>query len=76
MISFFFKDKAVVYNLGALSSYVSQLFYLPHGITMLIAVEKTHWSKMGFALFSLTSIMLMAPYQWDRKWMRVNALFV
>ena len=65
-----------MYNLGALSLYVSQLFFLSHGITMLMAREKPHWSTMGFALFTLTSIVLMAPYKWDRKWMRVKALLV
>ena len=74
MISFFFKHKEIVYNLGALSSYVSQLFFLSHGITMLMTREKPHWSTMGFALFTLTSIVLMAPYKWDRKWMRVKSL--
>ena len=74
VISFFFKHKEIVYNLGALSSYVSQLFFLSHGITMLMTREKPHWSTMGFALFTLTSIVLMAPYKWDRKWMRVKSL--
>ena len=74
MISFFFKHKEIVYNLGALSSYVSQLFFLSHGITMLMTREKPHWSSMGFALFTLTSIVLMAPYKWDRKLMRVKSL--
>ncbi len=41
---------------------------------MLMAREKPHWSTMGFALFTLTSILLMAPYEWDRKWMRVKSL--
>ena len=63
-----------MYNLGALSSYVSQLFFLSHGITMLMTREKPHWSTMGFALFTFTSIVLMAPYKWDRKWMRVKSL--
>ena len=74
MFAFFFKNKEVVYNLGALSSYVSQLLFLVHGITMLVAREKPHWSTIGFALFTLTSIVLMAPYKWDRKWMRVKSI--
>ncbi len=74
MFELFFKYKEAFYNLGALSSYVSQLFFLVHGITMLITREKPHWSTMGFALFTLTSIVLMAPYKWDRKWMRVKSM--
>ncbi len=41
---------------------------------MLISRERPHWSTMGFALFTLTSIFLMAPYKWDRKWMRVKSI--
>ena len=29
---------------------------------------------MGFTLFTLTSIVLMAPYKWERKWMSVKSL--
>ena len=43
---------------------------------MPMAREKPHWSTMGFALFTLTPIVLMPPYKWDRKWMRVKALLV
>ena len=63
-----------MYNLGAISSYALQLFFLTYAITMLMAREKPHWSTMGFALFTLTSIVLMGPYKWDRKWMRVKSL--
>ena len=34
---------------------------------MLMACEKPHWLTLGFALFTLTPIVLMAPYKWDRK---------
>jgi hypothetical protein len=74
LFAFFFKYKEAVYNLGAFSSYVSQIFFLAHGITMLASREKPHWSTVGFALFTLTSIILMTPYKWDRKWMRVKSL--
>ena len=74
LFAFFFKYKEAVYNLGAFSSYVSQIFFLAHGVTMLASREKPHWSTVGFALFTLTSIVLMAPYKWDRKWMRVKSL--
>ena len=60
--------------MGAFSSYVSQIFFLAHGVTMLASREKPHWSTVGFALFTLTSILLMAPYKWYRKWMRVKSL--
>lgn len=43
---------------------------------MLMAREKYHWLTMGFALFTLMSIVLMAPYKLDRKWMRVKALLL
>ena len=63
-----------MYDLGSFSSYVSYLFSLSHGITMLMAREKSHRSAMGFALFALVSIVLMMPYKWDRKWMHGKSL--
>ena len=73
VLNFAFRNKELGYNLGALSSYLSQIFFLSHGIQMLLSRTKPHWSTAGFALFSLTSIVLMAPYKWDRKWMRVKS---
>ncbi len=35
LFAFFFKYKEAIYNLGAFSSYVSQIFFLAHGVTML-----------------------------------------
>ena len=74
LIKLAFANKEFVYNLGAFSSYMSQLFFLSHGIHMLISRESPHWSTTGFAAFTLTSIILMAPYKWDRKWMRIKSL--
>jgi len=73
ILNYAFKNKELVYNLGAISSYLSQLLFLLHGIHMLLTRTKPHWSVAGFALFSLTSIVLMAPYKWDRKWMRIKS---
>ena len=74
IINFAFKNKVIVYNLGAISSYISQMFFLSHGVHMLISHSKPNWSLAGFAAFTLTSIILMAPYKWDKKWMRVKSM--
>ena len=42
---------------------------------MLMAREKPYWSTVGFDLFTLAPIVLMAPYKWDRKRMRVRSHF-
>lgn len=73
-LRFVFEHKALIYNLGALSSYISQACFLSHGIHMLATRTRPHWSTTGFALFTLTSIVLMTPYKWDRKWMRIKSL--
>ena len=74
LVNFAFKNKEIIYNLGATSSYISQMFFLSHGVHMLITRSKPHWSSAGFVAFTLTSIILMAPYKWDRKWMRVKSM--
>ena len=73
ILNYAFKYKVLVYNFGAISSYLSQAMFLWHGIHMLLTRAKPHLSLAGFALFSLTSTLLMAPYKWDRKWMRVKS---
>tara|TARA_B100000900_G_C20321226_1_gene610224 strand:+ start:266 stop:556 length:291 start_codon:yes stop_codon:yes gene_type:complete len=74
IINFAFKHKEIVYNLGATSSYIAQMCYLSHGINMLISRSKPHWSITGHVVFTLTAMILMAPYKWDRKWMRVKSM--
>ncbi|KZR85541.1 hypothetical protein MITS9509_02724 [Synechococcus sp. MIT S9509] len=73
LFKFAFNHKALVYNLGAISSYFSQLCFLAHAVYLLIHHLRPHWSLASFAFFSLTSIVLMAPYKWDRKWMRYKS---
>ena len=73
LYEFAITHKALIYNLGALSSYFSQICFLTHAVYLLIHRQKPHWSLASFALFSLTSIFLMAPYKWDRKWMRYKS---
>ena len=74
MLGLLFRYKEIIYNIGALSSYVSQGFFLIHGFSMLLNRQRPHWSAAGFALFTLASIVLMAPYKWDRRWMRVKSV--
>jgi hypothetical protein len=73
IIKFTFSHKALIYNLGALSSYASQICFLTHAITLLITRSKPHPSLVSFAIFSFASILLMSPYKWDRKWMRYKS---
>ena len=64
------KKKSLLFNLGAASSYFSQICLLTHVFHLIITQQKAHVSNVGFAAFALTSIILMAPYKWDRKWQR------
>ena len=73
IIKFAFSHRALVYNLGALSSYASQICFLIHAVHLLVTRSKPHASLVSFAVFSLTSILLMSPYKWDRKWMRYKS---
>jgi len=54
---------------------MSYSYFLVHGITMLVNHEKPHWSAIGLVLFALTSILLMAPYEWDRNQCASKAAF-
>ena len=66
------KNKEVLYNLGAISSYTSMLIFLWHGIAMLITQSQPKISLLLYAASTLFSIVVMAPYKWDKKWMRIK----
>ena len=66
------KRKELLYNLGAISSYSSMLIYLWHGIEMLVSQEPPKHNLVLYAGSSFFSILVMAPYKWDKKWMRIK----
>ena len=66
------KNKEILYNLGAISSYTSMLIFLWHGIAMLTSKSQPKISLLLYAASTLFSIIVMAPYKWDKKWMRVK----
>ena len=70
--SFLDQNKEVLYNLGAISSYTSMLIFLWHGIAMLITQSQPKISLLLYAASTLFSIIVMAPYKWDKKWMRIK----
>ena len=66
------KNKEILYNLGAISSYTSMLIFLWHGIAMLVTKSQPKISLLLYAASTLFSIIVMAPYKWDKKWMRIK----
>ena len=64
--------KELLYNLGAISSYLSMLIFLWHGILMLLSREQPKHTLVLYAASTLFSILVMAPYKWDKKWMRIK----
>ena len=66
------KRKELLYNLGAISSYTSMLIFLWHGIEMLVTKEQPKHTLLLYAGSSFFSILVMAPYKWDKKWMRIK----
>lgn len=67
------KRKALLYNLGAISSYASMLTFFWHGIGLLIDKEHPKHTLIVYAGLTLFSILVMAPYKWDKKWMRIKS---
>lgn len=72
--NFLGKNKESLYNLGAISSYTSMLIFLWHGIITLLSKSQPKISLLLYAASTLFSIVVMAPYKWDKKWMRIKTL--
>ena len=66
------KRKELLYNLGAISSYASMLTFFWHGISMLVAKEHPKHTLVVYAALTFFTIVVMAPYKWDKKWKRIE----
>ena len=66
------KRKELLYNLGAISSYASMLTFFWHGISMLVAKEHPKHTLVVYAALTFFTIVVMAPYKLDKKWMRIK----
>ena len=66
------KRKEFLYNLGAISSYASMLTFFWHGVSMLVAQEHPKHTLVVYAALTFFTIVVMAPYKWDKKWMRIK----
>ena len=66
------KRKELLYNLGAISSYASMLTFFWHGVGMLLAKEHPKHTLVVYAALTFFTIVVMAPYKWDKKWMRIK----
>ena len=66
------KRKELLYNLGAISSYASMLTFFWHGVSMLVAKEHPKHTLVVYAALTFFTILVKAPYKWDKKWMRIK----
>jgi len=66
------KRKELLYNLGAISSYRLMLTFFWHGVEMLLAKEYPKSTLFVYAALTFFTIVVMAPYKWDKKWMRIK----
>ena len=66
------KRKELLYNIGEISSYMSMLIFLWHGVVLLASKEQPKHTLVLYAASTLFSILVMAPYKWDKKWMRIK----
>ena len=66
------KRKELLYNLGAISSYASMLTFFWHGVSMLVAKEHPKHTLVVYAALTFFTIVVMALYKWDKKWMRIK----
>ena len=66
------KRKELLYNIGAISSYISMVIFLWHGIVLLVSKAQPKHTLVLYAASTLFSILVMAPYKWDKKWMRIK----
>lgn len=68
------RQAAIIYNIGALLSYVSLVMLLLDAVHVAHQHQAVTLTRFGFAMSWLIGAVLKAPYKWDRLWLRVSAL--
>ena len=68
------KYKSQAYILGSLSSYLAQFFLVFHAIERLIQRDKPSLSITFFVAMAVFSMIVKAPYKWDRRLLRINQI--
>ena len=68
------RKAAIIYNIGALLSYVSLVMLLIDAVQVAVHHQPITLTRFGFAMSWLLGALLKAPYKWDRLWLRVSAL--
>ena len=48
------------------------LTFFWHGFGMLVAKEHTKPTLVVYAALTFFTIVVIAPYKWDKKWMRIK----
>ena len=48
------------------------LTFFWHGVSMLVAKEHPKPTLVVYAALTFFTIVVMAPYKWDKKWMRIK----
>ena len=66
------KYKSQAYILGSFSSYLAQFFLVFHAIEKLIQRDKPSLSITLFVATAVLSMIVKAPYKWDRRLLRIN----
>ena len=48
------------------------LTFFWHGVRLLVAKEHPKYTLVVYAALTFFTIVVMAPYKWDKKWMRIK----
>ena len=68
------RQGAVIYNIGAIISYVSLVMLLLDALHVAKHHDAVTLTRFGFAMSWLIGALLKAPYKWDDLWLRVSSL--
>ena len=68
------KQGAILYNIGAMVSYVSLVMLLADSVHVAQHHEKVSFTRVGFAMTWLIATVIKAPYKLYRIWLRISTL--
>ncbi len=68
------KQAVILFNIGSIIAYAGIFSLLIHAATNYQQRQSVAASEFGFAILFLISQLLVAPYKWDKLWLRNKTL--
>ena len=67
------RTQVILFNLGSILDYIGLVFLISHAVHLLILRVSADLPETLFSLVVALGLMLMLPYKWSKRWLRIQS---